>query len=261
MKNNYGFDSDLNPVLGLASDEELGHLVGIMLEKWSEMLTIDPLYKEHSPNHSMYPDLIAKELRDFGGQTFVTLFRGEGPSYHEIVCDVAKKLKAPYKKTQSLERIEESIISTVLEEAWENMSEEEREELLKEFKISGKSVMVSGGAALAQLLFKLGGFKSYQLLVIVANAVAKQLFGKALAFGANTGLVKTAAIITGPIGIAVGGLWTLLDIGSESYKVTIPSVIYIAALRIKYNTETCNKCNADLPKIEMKFCPECGARI
>ena len=39
------------------------------------------------------------------------------------------------------------------------------------------------------------------------------------------------AILTGPIGWAITGLWTAIDVAGAAYRVTIPAVIQVAALR------------------------------
>lgn len=41
------------------------------------------------------------------------------------------------------------------------------------------------------------------------------------------------AILTGPIGWVITGLLTAIDIAGAAYRVTIPAVINIAALRQK----------------------------
>ena len=84
-----------------------------------------------------------------------------------------------------------------------------------------------------QALFKLGGFKSYQILVIVANATSKALFGTGLTFAANATLTRVAGVLTGPIGWIITGLWTAVDIAGPAYRVTIPAVFAVATLRLK----------------------------
>lgn len=59
----------------------------------------------------------------------------------------------------------------------------------------------------------------------------KTLTGKGLKLAANATLTRSMAILTGPIGWAVTGLWTLVDIAGTAYRVTIPAVIQIAYLR------------------------------
>ena len=80
MKNTDVYDPDLNPVLEAASNEELEVIHDILLNKTLEGLSGQDAYKEHYPNHREYADLIAEELRDFGGNTLVNIFRQEGPS-------------------------------------------------------------------------------------------------------------------------------------------------------------------------------------
>lgn len=80
-------------------------------------------------------------------------------------------------------------------------------------------------------VFRAGGFQSYKISLIIANAVFKVLFGKGLSFAANRTLVKSLSIFTGPIGWAITGIWTAFDIAGTAYRVTIPAVIQVAFLR------------------------------
>jgi len=261
MKNTPLFDEHLNPILEIATDEDLDILVSYLSDKLSEDLTRHDAYITHNPKHSNYADLIAKEIRDMGGNSFANVWRGEGPTYHEIACDVAGKMKAPYNKQKPIEDIENSILETILTTALEHMSDEEKEELLLE--MVGKAGMSKGGILTATFIniFRSGGFYSYQLTMIIANQIAKVVLGRGLMLATNAGLVRVASIITGPIGWAVAGLWTAIDIAGPSYKVTIPCVIHVAMLRKKFNSLSCNKCEFILSDITMKFCPECGEAI
>ena len=85
-----------------------------------------------------------------------------------------------------------------------------------------------------QAVFRAGGFKSYQLTLIIVNAVLKALIGRGLSLAGNAALTRTMAILTGPIGWVITGLWTAIDIAGAAYRVTIPAVIQVAALRQKY---------------------------
>ena len=79
----------------------------------------------------------------------------------------------------------------------------------------------------------MGGFKSYQLTVIIVNAILKVLIGRGLSVAGNAVLTRTLSILTGPIGLAITGLWTAIDIAGPAYRITIPAVIQVAALRQK----------------------------
>jgi uncharacterized protein YaaW (UPF0174 family) len=84
-----------------------------------------------------------------------------------------------------------------------------------------------------EAVFRAGGFKSFQLTVIIANAVLKVLIGRGLTFAGGATLTRTMAVLTDPIGWVITGAWTMVDIASPAYRVTIPAVIQIAALRQK----------------------------
>ena len=85
-----------------------------------------------------------------------------------------------------------------------------------------------------QTIFRMGGFKSYQLTLIVVNAVLKALIGRGLTLAGNVALTRTMAVLTGPIGWAITAIWTAIDVAGAAYRVTIPAVIQVAALRQKH---------------------------
>ena len=114
------YDYNLNPVIEKASNEDLQYLVEILTGAMTNFLDVDSDYKKYYPDHSKYTGKIADEIRTFGGNTFANLCRGgEGPGYKEIVCDVADELKAPYNKENDIEKIENSIVETMLDKALE----------------------------------------------------------------------------------------------------------------------------------------------
>lgn len=252
------FDKNINPVLASASNDDLETLVEYLKTKLSEDLTCHDDYKRYYPNHRRYVDVIAKEIRDMGGNSFANLWRGQGPDYHEIVCDVASKLNAPYNKNKSVEDIENSILETILERALSEMSDEQKTELLKE--MGGKATVGKGSLATAAFIgiFRSGGFYSYQLTLIIANQIAKAVLGRGLMLATNASLARVAAVLTGPIGWVISGVWAAVDLAGPAYKVTIPCVIHVAMLRKKLSSLTCSKCETILTDTTMKFCPECG---
>lgn len=204
----------------------------------SETLTGTEAYKKYYP-HSlpMMWKLIAEELQHYGGNTFANGLRGTGVSYREILTDVAKKQKVNFNSDNSVELIEQYILQSIMQKAIEEMSEEELKNFLNEMnagKIVGtKQAMTAGALA----LLRVGGFGTYRMAVIVANAVARSLLGRGLSFAGNATLTRTLGVALGPIGWIVTGLWTLLDIASPAYRVTIPCVIQVAYMRLKFQEE------------------------
>jgi uncharacterized protein YaaW (UPF0174 family) len=59
-----------------------------------------------------------------------------------------------------------------------------------------------------------------------------ELFG--LSFAGNAALTRTMAVLTGPIGWVITGIWTAIDVARKDYRVEIPAVIQVAALRQKH---------------------------
>ena len=151
------------------------------------------------------------------------------------------------------------MLSKVITDTIDAMSDEEKEEFLKSIGVPIRGVG-AGLTATAIAVFRAGGFKSYQLAVTVVNAILKTLIGRGLPFVAGPILAQSLKFLTGPVGLAITGVWALLDIASEAIRITVPAVLYIATLRKKHNTPVCPKCHAQV-SIASKFCPECGAEI
>lgn len=236
----YRYDPDLE-FLSKCTDEDLNDLVYCLThdkdgsKRLTEELTLSDAYKKHYPYHSLYWEEIAAEIQCFGGNTFANMFRGgKGVLYKEVLCDVCDKMKVNYNKNSPVGRIESGLISKVLEDSLEKMSPDEIRRLATELGIKNtqnitKQVLLGS----FQTIFRAGGFKSYQLTVIVVNAVLKALIGRGLSFAGNAAATRVFAVLSGPIGWVITGLWTAFDIAGAAYRVTIPAVIQVAALRQK----------------------------
>ena len=87
---------------------------------------------------------------------------------------------------------------------------------------------------LFRIIFKSGGFKSYQMTVIVANSISKTVLNKGLSLAGNAALTKNLALLVGPIGSIVSAMLTVYDITGPAYRVTIPGVAMVAMLRKEY---------------------------
>ena len=236
----YRYDDDLE-FLESCKDEDLEILVNHLTKdkdgdaRFTEELTMNENYKKYYPQHSKYWREIAAEIQCFGGNTFATMLRGgKGVVYKEVLCDVCDKLKVNYNKNSSCEMIEICLLQKVLIDTLDKMSPEERESLARELGMNNTSnITAQALTGSFQALFKLGGFKSYQILVIVANAISKALFGTGLQAATNAALTRVASILAGPIGWIITGLWTAVDIAGPAYRITIPAVFAVATLRLK----------------------------
>ena len=232
------YDFSLNPVLAKATNEDLQYLVEIINKTITNSLESDELYKKYNPDHKKYVNVIASEIRAFGGNTIANAFRGgKGPEYKEIVCDVADKLKAPYRKENPIEKIEDSILETVLTQALEKMSESEKQKLLKEFgDVVNYSLTGSALTTAFITIFRAGGVRSYCIVLAIVNALTKLVLGRALGLAGSIATLQITSLLAGPLALAISAVWTLVDIAGPATRVTIPAVIYVAMLRKKYNT-------------------------
>jgi len=237
----YRYDRDLE-FLGELASEDLNDLVYCLThdkdgdDRLTEELTNHDLYKKYYPEHSEYWKEIAAEIQCFGANTFATMFRGgEGVEYKEVLTDVCSKMKVNFNKNSSVEKIEQNLLIKILEDAIENMSPDELKELARATGVENTSRITKESMVVVfQTVFRAGGFKSYQLTVIIVNAVLKALIGRGLSFAGNAALTRTMAVLTGPIGWVITGLWTAIDIAGAAYRVTIPAVIQVAVLRQKH---------------------------
>ncbi|MEO3877867.1 DUF3944 domain-containing protein [Rheinheimera fenheensis] len=237
----YRYDEGLEFLKNISS-ENLSDLVYCLTHdkdgevRYTEELTTSELYKAHNPDHSKYWEAIAAEIQCFGANTFATLLRGgKGVEYNEVLKDVCDKMKVNYNKDSSVEKIENNLLMKILTDALEKMSPEELRELAEATGVKNTSgITAQAMVGVFQAVFRAGGFKSYQLTLIVVNAIMKALIGRGLSFAGNAALTRTMAILTGPIGWVIAGLWTAVDIAGPAYRVTIPAVIQVAVLRQKY---------------------------
>lgn len=225
-------DDELVALLRDFTDDELAPLVELVVKQLTSQLDLTEQYRQHSPKHSKYSDLLAAELQKFGANTFATVFRkGRGVYYRVIVQDVAKSLKLNVNLKRGTDEIEIQILLKVLENAWEKMSEAERAELLAQAGVDGASISASFPTMAVLAIIKAGGFASYKIMLIVVNAVCKLILGRGLPLAANAALAKCMGVLAGPIGWAITIGWALVDIAGPAYRVTVPAVIHIAAMR------------------------------
>lgn len=173
--------------------------------------------------HQDIPDeetlrLLVRELQHFGGNTFVNLFRRNGVSYSEIVDDVASHLKMKVQADASVEEKEALIIDCVFTSSWKKMSDDERRQILRGMGISA-SVSLD--------------IPVWQKAVLVANGLAQTTAGKVLPLIAGLGIGRVLGVLTGPVGLAITGLYTAYDISNPAFRVTLPCVVQIAWIRLK----------------------------
>lgn len=150
---------DLYALLSVCTKEDLDPLVSYITNKLTNMLDINEDYKRYRPDHTKYYRAIADEIRLFGGNTFKNLWRGEGPSYDEVLRDVCKKLDVPCDAISTVKN-ENNLLTICLDRQWKGLSEKEREKLIAEAQanvakgtsVNAKNIIREGGALLLKRL-------------------------------------------------------------------------------------------------------------
>lgn len=240
-------DDDINSVLEAATDDELDPLVDYILSaSISEGLSKTPGFIKHRPHHSKYAKEIAHEIRLYGGNTLVNFFRQEGPSYAQIVRDVASRLNVPSNIIKQYEGsvadLERCIFVSMASKMAKKMTDEERNNF---FKILSEGHVPDVNELMKA--FDTGNWGNLSdrvlaaLAIVVAAAVARSMgvtavsaiVGSTFAFGA----ARFFNILGGPILWFITGAITAIDIAGPGYRVTIPSVMHIACLRVKQEME------------------------
>lgn len=162
--------------------------------------------------------LLVRELQHFGGNTFVNLFRRNGVSYSEIVDDVANHLKIKFPPSISVEEKEILIINGVFTSSCQKMTDDERSKILRDTGITAAVSM---------------DIPIWQRAALVANGLAQTTAGKMLPLIAGLGIGRVLGILTGPVGMAITGLYTAYDISNPAFRVTLPCVVQIAWIRLR----------------------------
>jgi uncharacterized protein YaaW (UPF0174 family) len=199
----------------------------------TQTLTKEPRFKEFYPDHAKYWDLIAAELQHFGANTLVTLFRGKGVLYRTILVEVCSRLKVNFNKKSSVEVIEMNLLMKILIESLDKMDSEDLKKIIEDLHLKTTKFTKEAVIAALQAAMRAGGFATYRIALIVANAVAKALLNRGLSLGANAALARAIGIFAGPIGWVLTGIWTAVDIAAPAFRVTIPAVIHVAYMRAK----------------------------
>ena len=231
-------DEDLVPLLRRAPDAMLEPLVGYITDggkgRVTAQLTDVEAFRAHTPEHHQYADEIAAELQKFGGNTVANLVRGgRGVRYREVAGDVAAKLGVKASKSAPVDLVEQRVLLKVLEKAYERMDDGQRRGLLEVLGAPEHGSVPTALPVLAvQGAITASGFVAYRAAVIVANAVAKAMLGRGLALTANVALVRAMSVFAGPIGLALTGIWAAIDLAGPAYRVTVPSVIQVATIRL-----------------------------
>lgn len=171
---------------------------------------------------------IAGELQHCGGNSIANFFRRTGVLYHEILLDVCDELKVTTNKEKEAVDIEQDLLAHLFGNAWKEMSKTDKDSLKNEL---GTSLSLKDSDAINDITKKIlsGGKASYLVSGIAANSVAQSVLG----VGLGGAMALPFLGLLGPIGMLLSAILGIKTLTGPNYKITIPAVIQIAAMRQK----------------------------
>lgn len=190
----------------------------------SESLSNTKDFVQCYPNnlHPLIPQII-KEFQLYGGNSIANLLRGHGVEYREILEDVCDRLKVNYNKNIPTEPLEAELLKKVAVTVVEEMTEEQIKEFDEAFdKQQLLKAIVMGGANLP-IVMAIAAIAISQFGIQVGKKGALMLFGRVMA--------PRMAAFAIPVLNTLAGIWTVFDIASPAFRVTIPFTITLAFLR------------------------------
>lgn len=206
---------DLTDLLTRASSNDLNVLADLITDFGKGRVALDNLIKRHILMHKEIGDLqdisdvLAREICAFGGNTFANKWRNGGVAYQELATDVARKLGVKPSKEMDLFAIEAASIEKTVGDAG-----------------SGKAIAVPRtGADLASILGPI-------ISALVTNGSS---FTGLLATGGASSMAtviggRAATLVAPPIA-AGAAIYTVFQVASPAFRVTVPAVLHIAKIR------------------------------
>ena len=233
-------DKDL-AFLATCENEDLRTLCDILTYnkkgelRLGEQLTNSDAYIHCYPERmNMMTKEISEELRKYGSNTVKTLYRrGEADSYDTILRRVCKKMDVEIGNDVSVQDMERQLLISVCEQAASKLSDEELRNLAEEAGIPHKNLKRQMLIYSIMMAIRHNTYLFSRILSYIIIRIGNMLLGRGvLMMGLNT-FGRYIGMATGPIGWALLAGWTISDIASPAYRVTIPAVIMIASMRYR----------------------------
>ncbi len=198
-------------------------------------------------------------FRELGEAASYSLPGARVPAYDDIVRNVARKLSLPTRAELRTEDLERAILFKVMERALYKMGKDERARLTEEVQaglkqrgidrqVTYKEVVsfvklaaVDVGGSVGTLAMGASGLAGIvglnilqyivlQGIIITSGYVAGVTALVGLGMG---GMMLAVAGAAGPIGVALGLVWTAVALSGPAYRKLIPAICVIAAKRVE----------------------------
>ena len=186
----------------------------------------------------MMADTIAGELRKYGSNTVKTFVsQGEPDTYEVILQRVCRKMNVYTEEQASVPEVERSLLTTVCEQTTRKLTEGELRDLADDLGIQHKRVsrQVLVGVLMTAIRSNVRIFA--RLSYYVATRVATMLLGRSIMSLGIGNIGRMLGIASGPAGWAALTAWTISDIASPAYRVCVPAVIQVAAMRMSQTNQ------------------------
>lgn len=196
----------------------------------SEELSKTRTYKEFYPKemNKMCKEII-HEFQLFGGDAVANAVRGHGIPYRQILMDVCDRNKVNYNKNSSTERIEMCFVQRVLDNALDEMGDDEVMEIAKDLQID--ATKYNNTNALKNAIVMVGVSPSFvsRIIAICTKAIVPRV---GIALG-GLAIGQVLAKLVPIINIISWGL-LLKEITGPAYRVTMPGVMMVIYMRSKW---------------------------
>lgn len=222
-----------------ARNEDLKTLVDILTYdtdgevRLAEQLTNTDAYLCCYPNrlNRMWKE-IAGELQRFGGNTLMNLYRGKGVAYREILEDVCRKMNVSFYDWEDTATLEKGLLKKICHKVVSQISENELRYLAEQLNIKEKNPQKYMLVLALQAVIKKGGVLFTRLALYITQMISKIFLERGLSLlGANM-ISRTLGLLGGPVGWAITIGWSVVDLASPAYRVTIPAVLQVSCMRM-----------------------------
>ena len=180
---------------------------------------------------------IGAELQSYGGNTILNHFRGHGPSYESIVRDVCKRLRVRNILIHdTAEEMEQKLLIHVSKKAIGELDESQARAIMDECGIRNFERSKAGLLAALMALQVINRKVFIIVMETIMRLVSRILVGRGIMYAGMGIFSRGLGILFGPMGWILVGGWTVWDMLGPAYRVTIPAVIQIAYMRVKYQS-------------------------
>jgi uncharacterized protein YaaW (UPF0174 family) len=238
----------LRPVLSAMSEAELNGLLVKVLK-----VDEDKLKQLGRDDRNRLCEMELREAASY------SLPAAKLPVYDDIVRIVARRLKLPHRAAIPTEDVEKAILFKVMERSLEGLDAKQKDQLalqvqqtlrergidrqvtfdevVKFVKFAGMDVGGSFGTLLMTAPGTAGvlGLNVLQLIVlqgIIATSGYAAGLGAVLGFGTGGAMLALAGA-AGPVGLALGVLFTAYSLSGPAFRKLIPAICVIAAKRVE----------------------------